>query len=324
MALATNINQSALDNLQAQELTKPKTHIEWQVLAQKETAQDLTKEQVRIALEMMNAWEKPIIDISKLSNLPHYAELSPNMFDALFNPKKNIVSKPQFSMKGSIKHNDKAKATWILQYLVWSAEVVSSYNALSEEHKKFIQDLANLLLTDDKYVDNIIKQTQLEWDNYIVLAWDYDTFDISGILEDSIKLLRWIEIVEKWIEDKYNYLIEILNDYKNTIPDEKQKIRNQLNTALVRIQSFKWDINDIIDYYKFLEQEWIKTQETSGSEISNIIDAKINKILAEIKEKDDIIKKKVKEKDDIIKKQNKQIKYLEKLKKLSKLAKRMH
>ena len=66
-----------------------------------------------------------------MSNLS--AQLSPTMMHHYFD-----------------NNSDKA---WNLQYLIWETGV-SSYLNLSEENKKFIQELADLILTDE-YAENI-------------------------------------------------------------------------------------------------------------------------------------------------------------------------
>ena len=207
---------------------------------------------------------------------PHYAKLSPELQKHFFS--WNRVDYPKINLTWEIIRNaPKPKYEWNLQYLVWETWMWT-YLTLSKEHQKVIQDLANILLTDE-YAKNIEENAKIDWDNYIIIDWDLDTFSLSDFLERSIYILRWIQWVERWIDENYNVLLKDLKKYS------KYKNIKQFYDKLL---TFKPKIEAIKEIFKNLDKQNYKN-EMDFRKREAIIKQELKKVEEELKKKYGII-----------------------------------
>ena len=297
MAIHTpDLNQDALNKLQAQEQFP---QVQEKRVQQVEIAKDTIQWQVALALEMMKAWEVPKIDILKL---PHYASLSPEIQKYFFNWNRADYQLSNFKTWDIEHRGQEPKVEWNLQYLIWP-EWVSSYLALSKEHQQFIQDLANLLLTDE-YAKDIEKNKRNHSRKYEKIEWTkLKTWHLALLLKKSLLLIRDIETITSWVDKRFKSIISTSKKY------EEKKWYNVDSKLYELLETLKPEVEAVEKVHEFLRKKGLE-REMDNRKKSEVILAEIKRIEAQIKEKDI----KIKEKDIKIKELDK---YLQTLKRLS-------
>jgi len=255
--------------------------------------------------------KKPIkYDLSKLS---HTASLSPEIMKKYFD--WNKVTYPAFKPSKSWEIDEKwwkPTVEWNLQYLIWKTGV-STYLTLSDEHQNFIQEIADIILTDE-YVQNIEehkKDKKIPYD--IVSSWEkyLKTNNLSFFVMKVVYLLKDIQEIRSWVDSQFSRAEKLLNKY------QEKKWYNIPEELLQKLDELKPEIENIIKIHKLLDEQGLKnTMDFRKKE--QVLNDEISRIKKEINKNESIIKWN----EDIIKNNYKEIKklkaYLDTLKRLRK------
>jgi len=243
-----------------------------------------------------------------------------------------------------MKHFFKEKEN--LQYLIWT-DWASSYLALSKEHKLFVQDLANLLLTDE-YAKNIEENKRNHSRKYQVISkWErkLKTSSLWLLLRTYSNFLRDIEKVRSWVGKSYNNILWKINKYK------EKRWFNPNPKLYELLETLKPEVEAVEKVHEFLRKKGLE-MEMNNRKKSEAILAEIKRLewilqreRAKTKELDEIINKqnnkmneqnnkmneqnnKMNEQNNKMNEQNNKINelnnYLEKLRRLSELTKKIH
>ena len=268
------------------------------------------EELMQLALEYTN---KHQINVDT-SGLAHTASLSPKIMKYYFWENFNKVDYPKgipFLKDWAIDHDYNPTVEWNLQYLIWKTGV-STYLTLSDEHQKFIQEIADIILTDE-YVQNIEehkKDKKIPYD--IVSSWEKDlkTNNLSFFVMKVVYLLKDIQEIRSWVDSQFSRAEKLLNKY------QEKKWYNIPEELLQKLDELKPEIENIIKIHKLLDEQGLKNTMDYRKKEQVILD-EIVRIQEELKEQNDIISWKkwiLKEKDAEIKKLQE---YLDTLKRFS-------
>jgi hypothetical protein len=164
-----------------------------------------------------------------------------------------------------------------LQYLIWESWV-SNYLALSKKHQQFIQDLANILLTD-KYAKNIEENKRNHSRNYdIVSSWkkDMKSSSLWLLLKTYTSFLRDIEEIRSWVGKWYTQILNKINKYK------EKRWFNPDSKLYDLLETLKLEVEWVELVHKFLDEKWL-VQEMDFRKREKAILYEIERIKAEIK-----------------------------------------